>query len=120
MSILLGIASTKVLLNGRPGSRICHTKGLRQGGPLFLMLFVLVMEVFGSLIRVAEAQSFFIPLRCTTVHLQVSLYEDNIIMFIMLAENDLLAIKTIMWIFRDASKLYTDMDNCITTPIVCS
>jgi hypothetical protein len=54
MSILLGLASTKVLLNGRPGNRICHARGLRQGDPLSPMLFVLAMEVLGGLIRWAQ------------------------------------------------------------------
>jgi hypothetical protein len=31
MSILLGSASTKVLLNGRPGDRICHARGCDKG-----------------------------------------------------------------------------------------
>jgi hypothetical protein len=59
MSILLGSASTKVLLDGRPGDRICHARGLQQGDPLSPMLFVLAMEVLGGLIRWAESQSNF-------------------------------------------------------------
>lgn len=31
MSILLGTASTRIMFNGRPGDRICHARGLRQG-----------------------------------------------------------------------------------------
>ena len=34
ISMLLSSASTKVVLNGSPGQRICHARGLRQGGPL--------------------------------------------------------------------------------------
>jgi hypothetical protein len=29
ISAMLGTASTKVLVNGRPGRRICHARGLR-------------------------------------------------------------------------------------------
>jgi len=50
VSNMLPTASTKILLNGRPGRRICHARGLRQGDPLSPMLFVLVMEVLNHLI----------------------------------------------------------------------
>jgi hypothetical protein len=51
VSILLASASTKSLLNGCPGHRICHARWLRQGDPHSLFLFILVMEVLGAMIR---------------------------------------------------------------------
>jgi hypothetical protein len=33
ISVILSSASTKILLNGEPGRRICHARGLRQGTP---------------------------------------------------------------------------------------
>jgi hypothetical protein len=51
VSAILASSSTRVLLNGRSGDRICHAKGLRQGDSLSLLLFVLVMEVLSALIR---------------------------------------------------------------------
>lgn len=50
ISILLATASTRVLVNGVPGHPISHARGLRQGDPLSLMLFTLVIEVLNSLI----------------------------------------------------------------------
>jgi hypothetical protein len=47
--VLLASVSTRVLLNGSLGAKICHGRGLWQGGPLLPMLFLLVMEVFGAL-----------------------------------------------------------------------
>ena len=119
MSILLGSASTKVL-NGRPGNRICHARGLRQGDPLSPMLFILAMEVLGGLIRWAESQSIFSPLRCAVVCSRVSLYTDDIVMFIKPEMNDIVAIKTILQIFGDASGLYTNLGKCVANPIACS
>jgi hypothetical protein len=54
ISILLSTASTKVLLNGSPGDRICHAKGLQQGDPLSPMLILLVMEVLNALVCMSE------------------------------------------------------------------
>jgi hypothetical protein len=55
MSAILPLASTKVLINGTPGDKISHARGLRQGDPLSLILFLLIMEVLNAVIRKADA-----------------------------------------------------------------
>lgn len=40
-SMLLSSASTKISMNGAPGARICHARGLRQGDPLSRCCFYL-------------------------------------------------------------------------------
>jgi hypothetical protein len=62
ISVLLSMASTKVLLNGVPSRRIYHGRGLRQGDPLSPMLFVLVMECLSAMIKLADSKGLFSPL----------------------------------------------------------
>jgi hypothetical protein len=57
ISIILSSASTRILLNGNPGHRICHTWGLRHGDPLSHMIFLLVMEVLNGLLQMADEWS---------------------------------------------------------------
>lgn len=53
ISILLSTASMCVLLNDTPWPPISHRKGLRQGDPLFPMLFVIMIDVLNSKIQQA-------------------------------------------------------------------
>ena len=39
ISLILSTASTKIILNGSPGRRICHARGLCQGDPLSQLFF---------------------------------------------------------------------------------
>lgn len=64
ISLIFADSSWKILLDGRPGERIFHARGLRQGGPLSPMLFVLVMEVFNCFVFKAGELIVLSPLRC--------------------------------------------------------
>jgi hypothetical protein len=50
VAVLLYTANTKVLVNGEPGARIQHARGLRPGDPTSPMLFVLGMEALSKII----------------------------------------------------------------------
>ncbi|XP_073351886.1 uncharacterized protein [Aegilops tauschii subsp. strangulata] len=82
ISILLSIASTRVMLNGHPGPPIDHACGLRQGNPISMMLFTLVIDVLNSmLIRPVELG---LIQRLTTRHAasSISLYKGTITIFL--------------------------------------
>jgi hypothetical protein len=67
VSILLSTASTKILVNGQPGRRIPHARGLHQGDPLSPLLFVIYMEALNSLVALADRRGLFTPLRSPNI-----------------------------------------------------
>jgi hypothetical protein len=80
ISIILSTASTKILLNGQPGRRICHARGLRQGDPLSPMLFVLTMEVLNYTLLWVEQQHFLTPLSVNKIY---QLFPELILIYIV-------------------------------------
>lgn len=120
ISSILSTASTKILLNGRPGRRICHARGLRQGDPLSPMLFVLIMEVLNHLVCWLDAQGFLTPLGSVTLPFRVSLYADDVVLFVAPRIEELLAAKVAVELFGQASGLFANMDKSVATPISCS
>jgi len=120
LSILLSSASTKVLVNGRPGRRLCHARGLRQGDPLSPMLFVIVMEVLNSLIVEADRRRIFSRLPGDAIQQRASLYADDLVVFLAPTAHDLQCLRAILDCFAGASGLVTNVDKCLATPIRCS
>jgi hypothetical protein len=82
LSALLGTASTRVLINGRPDRRICHARGLRQGDLLSPLLFVIVMDVLNALILEADRHGELTPLPGNNIKHRGSLYADDFVMFL--------------------------------------
>lgn len=120
ISALLSSASTKILLNGRPGNRICHTRGLCQGDPLSPMLFVLAMEGLNSLIAYADQHGFLSPLPLPVTGCRVSLYADDLVIFVLPEPDDLLVLRELLGIFANASGLFVNWAKMVATGIHCS
>jgi hypothetical protein len=119
ISNLLFTSSTQVLLNGSPGNHIFHQRGLRQGDPLSPMLFVLVMDVLSSLFRAAENRGLLQSLGGADVRSRVSIYADDVVLFIKPIEADLNCAKMILNCFGSASGLVTNMLKSSAIPIRC-
>jgi hypothetical protein len=117
ISLLLSTASTRVLLNGRPGKPIDHRRGLRQGNPLSPMLFILVMDTLSRLFGKASEQGLLQPIGHPTIKFQCSLYADDVILFASPTVLEARVIARIMTIFGDASGLKTNLSKCSITPI---
>jgi hypothetical protein len=59
---ILSTASTSVLLNGTPGTRVANRRGLRQRDPLSPIFSLLVMEVLHFALEKATQQGHLVPL----------------------------------------------------------
>jgi hypothetical protein len=83
------------------------------------MLFVLVMEVLNRLLRWVEQQGFLMPI----VGLRgsrVSLYADDLVMFVVPNERDLKTVKVVLCIFGLASGLFSNLEKSVATPMHCA
>jgi hypothetical protein len=109
-----------VLLNGSPGDLTRHRRGLRQGDPLSPMLFVLIMDVLSSLFSLAESKGLLQSLEGANVRNRLSIYADDVVLFVKPLEEDLNCVKMILDCFGSASGLISNMHKSCAIPIRCS
>nr|XP_051201783.1 uncharacterized protein LOC127315326 [Lolium perenne] len=105
IGILLQTANTRVTVNGVPGRRFRHNRGLRQGDPTSPMMFVIGMEVLTALVIKATEDNLLSGLAGTTALQRVSIYADDVVLFCKPVEEELATIRQIMEAFGEASGL---------------
>ncbi|WVZ97153.1 LOW QUALITY PROTEIN: hypothetical protein U9M48_042708, partial [Paspalum notatum var. saurae] len=119
LSKLLRSSTTRILVNGVPGEPIQHQRGLRQGDPLSLVLFIIVMNVLNSLINRASDAGLLQPILARGAAQRVSLYADDVVLFLQRCTDDLILTKETLRGFVEASGLVTNISKCSMTPIHC-
>jgi hypothetical protein len=119
ISALWATSSSTFLLNGDPGKRIHHCRGVRQGDPLSPMLFLLAMEPLHMLFHHAQSSGTLSFLHQNCANFRMSLYADDAAVFIHPTARDLATTKHILQIFGDASGLITNLDKTNFYPIRC-
>jgi hypothetical protein len=122
ISGLLMTSSTQIMLNGVPGEYIQHKRGLRQGDSLSPLLFIIVMDVLNGLIVKAADGGLLQPLSTRSIQHRISLYVDDVVMFLRPAASDLHMVTMILDLFGDASAsgLKTNIQKSSVAPIQCS
>jgi hypothetical protein len=105
IALLLQTANTKVLVNGVQGERIQHVRGLRQGDPTSPMLFVAGMEVLTAMVTKAVEDGIFKRLAGIKPLQRISVYADDVVIFLRPEFVELTAIREILRIFGEASGL---------------
>jgi mannosylglycoprotein endo-beta-mannosidase len=119
ISGLLAASSTQVMLNGSPGEKINYKRGLRQGDPLSPMLFILVMDVLGFMIKKAVEEDLLQPLARRALQHRISIYADDVVIFLRPSADDIDIILDMLHLFGRASGLKTNVDKSSVLPIQC-
>jgi hypothetical protein len=117
IALLLYTANTKVIVNGMPGGRIHHARGLRQGDPTSPLLFVMGMEVMTALIERAVRDQLLANLAGISPLQRISIFADDVVCFFRPERAELEAIKQILHIFGAASGLKANYRKTTTTII---
>lgn len=99
IKMMLHSSSTRVLVNGELGEIIYHHWGLRQGDPLSSMLFILVMDVLNSFILRTQDLGLLQPLLRNGSGRHVSLYADDMVLFVQPNREELQVVHEILRFF---------------------
>lgn len=109
ISGLLASSSTQVLPNGSPGDKIAYRRGLRQGDPLFPVLFILVMDVLDYMFKKASEDDLLHPLARRALQHRVCPYADDAVIFLRPLTADMEITLDILRLFGEASGLQTNI-----------
>jgi hypothetical protein len=107
MKACIGSGSMSVLVNGSPTEEINIRRGLKQGDPLAPLLFLVVAEGLGGLLRMAVEKGLFKPFLVGRGNLPVSIlqYADDTLCIGEASVDNLWALKAVLRGFELASGL---------------
>jgi mannosylglycoprotein endo-beta-mannosidase len=83
------------------------------------MLFILAMEPLQRMFAVAAEDGLLTPLPSSTVNLRVSMYADDVAVFVNPVKEEIAAVAKILEIFGIASGLVINKEKCAVFPIRC-
>jgi hypothetical protein len=84
------------------------------------MLFVLVMDVLNSLFRAAESRGLLQGLEGAGVRNKLSIFVDDVVIFVKPIEEDLNCVRLILDSFGTASGFITNLRKSFAIPIRCA
>ncbi|XP_024990648.1 uncharacterized protein LOC112524938 [Cynara cardunculus var. scolymus] len=112
--VCLKSASTSILINGTPFDEFHMQRGLRQGDPLTLFLFLLLGEVLQLMIRSACNQGLFKGIRLAKSNWNLFLlqFADDALIFGKWSRKNLVTLTNILNCFHEVSGLRINLSKC--------
>ncbi|KAF7812587.1 reverse transcriptase [Senna tora] len=101
------ISSVKhqILVNGELTGNVCPGRGIRQGDPLSPYLFILAMELLSRCIEFEVARGKWKSPSVKGTRISHLLYADDVLLFVKIDKNSVLAVKKALGLFLDISVL---------------
>ncbi|WVZ88911.1 hypothetical protein U9M48_035378 [Paspalum notatum var. saurae] len=78
------------------------------------------MDILGLLVTKASEEGHLQPLSSKSLHHHISLYADDVVLFLRPAANDIMVLLDILNLFGDASGLRTNVQKSSVLPIQCT
>ncbi|KAM0877047.1 hypothetical protein ACQ4PT_035764 [Festuca glaucescens] len=119
IAALLSTATTRILVNGSLTDMIHHCRGLRQGDPLSPLLFDIVMDSLEKLIATTDRHGSLQQIGRRPIPHRLSMYADDVVLFISPLANDIAMIKKLLQTFGAATGLCVNFAKSTVTPIHC-
>jgi hypothetical protein len=119
IAALFSTASLRVLLGGITGRPIGHGRGLRQGDPLSLLLFVIAIDPLTQILEGATRHGLLHKLRGRGNILRTSLYADDAAIFVAPIKHDIQNLAVILHRFGNVTGLCTNFAKSSVVPIWC-
>jgi hypothetical protein len=107
MKMIMNTCTSSILLNGVPGKVFHCKRGVRQGDPLFPLLFVLAVDLLQSIINGALHKGILslpLPERCCSDFPNVQ-YADDTLMVLQACPRQLITLRALLNTFPDSTGL---------------
>ena len=84
------------------------------------MLFILVMDILNCMVEKANSEGLLQQLATRNFHHRVSIYDDDVVLFLCPVATDLRMVEDLLQLFGSATGLKTNIQKSSVMPIQCS
>jgi hypothetical protein len=119
MNLIFKSGKSAVLLNGVPDKVFHYRRGVRQGGPLLPLLFVLATNFLQTLLNKAKDQNLLqlpIPLNFTS-DFPIIQYADDTLIIMEACARQLVFLRSLLQTFASSSSLKVNYSKSMMVPI---